>query len=87
MNLKYMKLIKWEDDSTIIPRDSSHFSYFDEFYNVIPLQEQELWEQDWIGLRHLHDHHKLELITIKGDHMDFTPTFVEDLVIPVLMAN
>ena len=43
-NLKYMKLIKWEDDSTIVPWDSAHFAEFDELYNVIPLKEQAKWE-------------------------------------------
>ena len=43
-------LVKNEKDGVVIPRSSAHFGIFDEYYNEIPLQDQDLWKEDWLGL-------------------------------------
>merc|ERR1712228_703220 len=56
-NLENFVLIKWEDDETIIPRESSHF----EFYHlgqdqlILPLRDSPIYQENWIGLRSQED--------------------------------
>ena len=80
-----MRLIKWEDDTTIIPWDSAHFGVFDKLYNVIPLEDQRMYQEDYLGLKELDQTDWLSLITIEGGHMDFNHETLEELVIPLLI--
>jgi Palmitoyl protein thioesterase len=55
-----------------VPRDTAWFSWFDG-KRVIPLQEQEqLWHEDRLGLRHLHKAGRLHFDEVSGDHMQFS---------------
>jgi palmitoyl-protein thioesterase len=84
MALDKIRFVKWESDSVIIPRDSSHMSVFDDLYNVIPLQEQALWKEDWIGLRNMTERGDCDFHTIPGNHMDYDHSTLDEIVIPVL---
>lgn len=37
--------------------------------DVVPLRKQPLYEQDWIGLRHLDEKKRLHLVDCPGEHM------------------
>lgn len=57
--------------AAVVPRDSAWFS----FYNgtaLVPLEEQPLYTEDWIGLKRLHQTGGLVFEEAPGEHMQFT---------------
>lgn len=54
-----------------MPRDSAWFS----FYNgsaLVPLREQPLYREDWLGLKRLDARGALAMESAPGEHMQFT---------------
>ncbi|XP_073824824.1 palmitoyl-protein thioesterase 2 [Musca autumnalis] len=55
-------LIGGPNDGVITPWQSSHFGFFNESLDVIPLNERKIYTSDDIGLKTLADHGKLVII-------------------------
>jgi palmitoyl-protein thioesterase len=70
----------------VVPRDSAWFSFFDG-ERLIPLREQPLYLEDWIGLRSLDEQGRLILDEIPGVHMQFTLQWFTDNVIAKYLAG
>lgn len=44
----------FEDDGIVVPRESSHFGVYDaSVEKVVPLRDQQIYKEDWIGLKAL----------------------------------
>jgi palmitoyl-protein thioesterase len=50
--LKRLVLFRFSDDVTVVPRDSAWFSW-QRGGELVPLQAQPLYTEDWLGLRAL----------------------------------
>ena len=87
MSAEHIRLIKWKDETTIRPRESPQFGIFDEYYNTLPLQKRNLWKEDWIGLRQMSEEGRLTFATIPGDHMNYTHSTLDELVLPLIINN
>ena len=64
-----MRLIMNEEDDILRPRYSAHFTVFDKYYNEVPLQKQDLWKEDWLGLRELYERGDLDFVELPGRHV------------------
>ncbi|WVQ77161.1 hypothetical protein IAR50_006844 [Cryptococcus sp. DSM 104548] len=64
--------ILFEDDHTVSPAQSSHFASYapSNKSEIIPLHDQDLYKDDWIGLRALEEKGGLQLERCPGEHMD-----------------
>ena len=52
---------------------------------LVPLAQQPLWTEDWLGLKQLSEAGKLEFKEIEGEHMQFSlDWFRENIVEPYL---
>ena len=49
------------NDGVVYPSESGKFSFYDEFYNVIPLENTELYKTDALGLKYLNENNKLHI--------------------------
>ena len=87
VDLEKVVAVKWHDDMMIVPRDSSHYAIYDDQYNVIPLEEQDLYKEDWLGLRNLTERGDMTFPIIPGDHMHYDHSTLDELVIPVLKQD
>ncbi len=70
----------------VVPRDSSWFS----FYNgtdLLPLRQQPLYTEDWLGLRELEQSGRLVYADAPGQHMQFTFQWFEEHVINAYLAG
>lgn len=63
-----------------MPRDSSWFSFFNGT-TLVPLRDQPIYKEDWIGLQELDTTGRLEFVEAPGAHMRFSLTWFEDNVI------
>ena len=53
MDLDRILLIKFKEDTMIIPRETAHFEFFDENDKVISLKDSEFYKADFIRVRKL----------------------------------
>lgn len=69
------------------PRESSWFGFWDGD-TVVPLRQQRLYREDWLGLRALDRAGRLVLDTVPGAaHMQFTLEWFEESVIRRYLAE
>lgn len=65
----------------------SHFGYFDENYNIVPLHKRDIYIKDSIGLKTLENQNKLVLLTFPHvRHMEWhlNLTVIKETILPFL---
>ncbi|CAG8641404.1 14482_t:CDS:2, partial [Dentiscutata heterogama] len=85
VTLNKLVLIRFTEDTTLKPGDTAWFSFYDEEGNLVPLREQKLYKEDWIGLRTLDEFGRIVFKDCEGRHMSIElDYFQEEVVIPYL---
>ncbi|MEW5302636.1 MAG: hypothetical protein WDW38_008045 [Sanguina aurantia] len=79
-SLEQLVLFRFADDATVVPRDSAWF-YFHDGKELLTLEEQAIYREDWIGLRTLDESHRLVLAEAPGAHMHFTMDWFEEHIV------
>lgn len=79
-SLERLVLFRFANDGTVVPRDSAWFSVWDG-ETVVPLRQQPLYTEDWLGLRALDERGALLLLEAPGVHMQFTLQWFTENVI------
>jgi len=85
--LKKLVLIGGPDDGVISPWESSQFGTFDEDESVIPMEEQEIYEDDLFGLRSLDEEGKILKLSVPGvEHLQWhrNMSVIDNHIIPYL---
>ena len=85
LNLKKALFIKWENEQTIHPAESSWWGEFDSDYNVIHRNNSLVYKEDLIGIKSLETQGRAKFISIPGVHMEFTYDQIDNIVIPFLL--
>ncbi|XP_061999128.1 uncharacterized protein LOC133716430 [Rosa rugosa] len=85
-SLENLVLIMFEQDTILIPKETSWFGYFpDGAYDpILPAQETELYIEDWIGLKTLDEAGKVKFINVSGNHLAITRSDMKKYVVPYL---
>ena len=86
-NLKRVMFIKWDDENTIKPSESSWWGEYDSNYNVIHRNNTILYQKDLIGIKTLENEGRAKFINIPGGHMHFTYEQIDNIIIPFLLGN
>uniref|UniRef100_A0A7S3KB39 Palmitoyl-protein thioesterase 1 n=1 Tax=Euplotes crassus TaxID=5936 RepID=A0A7S3KB39_EUPCR len=81
--LKHARFVKWEQDTTIIPRESSWWGMYSPDYNIVSRFDTEVYKKDLIGIRTLEEEGRADFISIPGDHMKFSHDQINNIVRPV----
>ncbi|KXZ55785.1 hypothetical protein GPECTOR_2g1335 [Gonium pectorale] len=84
-SLERLVLFRFTDDETVVPRDSAWFSFFDGS-SLVPLRQQPLYTEDWIGLRSLDGAGRLVMDEVAGAHMQFSISWFRDNVVDRYLA-
>ncbi|EDU47984.1 palmitoyl-protein thioesterase 1 precursor [Pyrenophora tritici-repentis] len=70
----------FEDDTTVIPKESGWFAYTNTTSNeVTDLRDRDIYKEDWIGLKKLDQKGGLHFKTTKGGHMDLGDKVLKDV--------
>jgi palmitoyl-protein thioesterase len=79
MNLNKFVMFMFEDDTTVVPKESAHFANVNQTTGeVTPLRKRKIYQEDWIGLKALDEQGKLEFLSVSGAHMQISDeVFVE----------
>jgi len=85
-SLQRLVLYRFAEDTTVVPRDSAWFTFWDG-KEMIPLFDQDLFKEDWIGLKRLHEAGGLLLETAPGEHMQFTGKWFRQEIIAKYLSG
>lgn len=72
---------RFEDDVTVVPRDSAWFAEVTADGALVDLKNQRLYQDDWIGLRALDERGALTLATAPGAHMQISRRWFRESVV------
>ncbi|RMZ77045.1 hypothetical protein DV738_g4624, partial [Chaetothyriales sp. CBS 135597] len=76
--IEHFVMIVFAEDQTVVPRESSWFGEVNvtkdedgsEKRQITQLFDQEIYKQDWIGLKQLHNKNGLHFDKLQGGHME-----------------
>lgn len=78
-SLEKLVLILFREDTTVIPKESSWFGSYAPAGDsapgeptIIPMKQQPLYTEDWIGLRKLDSENRIKFITCEGGHLHYS---------------
>ena len=80
--LNKLVLIGFKKDKMISPKESAEFGIFDDKFNVKYMNQTD--EYELIGLKELYESGKIQIIYLKGEHIDFDYDDVKKYAIPNL---
>ncbi|XVE74097.1 hypothetical protein DITRI_Ditri11bG0171900 [Diplodiscus trichospermus] len=85
-SLQNLVLIMFEDDTVLIPKETSWFGYFPDgtFDSILPAQETKLYKEDWIGLKTLDEAGKVKFINVSGGHLQISESDMKKYIAPYL---
>ncbi|KAF9929370.1 hypothetical protein FBU30_001636 [Linnemannia zychae] len=86
MELNKLVMFLFMNDITVKPKETSWFGFQDEDGNIIELEDQDQYKQDWLGLKTMDLAGKLSFEVMEGEHMQFSlEEFAEKITIPYLL--
>eukprot|EP00049_Salpingoeca_infusionum_P005639 m.94823 g.94823 ORF g.94823 m.94823 type:complete len:309 (+) comp13028_c0_seq1:231-1157(+) len=89
ISLNKLVLIQFLSDTVVIPRASEWFGAFKEGAEseVIPMRQQAIYTEDWIGLKELDEANKIVEMGCPGEHMQFTMEYLTNKVVWPYLNN
>jgi palmitoyl-protein thioesterase len=72
LSLKKAIFVKWIDDTTIIPKESSWWGMYDSNFNIMSRFDTEVYQKDLMGIKTLEEDGRATFETLPGDHMHFS---------------
>ncbi|XP_071820411.1 lysosomal thioesterase PPT2-A-like isoform X2 [Apostichopus japonicus] len=66
IRIKNLVMISGPDDGVITPWQSSHFAFFDEELNIVEMENQMVYKEDYFGLQTLHKRGALQKCIMSG---------------------
>ncbi|KAJ3356303.1 Palmitoyl-protein thioesterase 1 [Entophlyctis luteolus] len=85
--LNRLVLIKFADEATVVPAETSWFGYYDEDLNIVEMVQQQLYIEDWIGIRSLNENGRLDRLVQKGVHVRLVFLCCTELKLVAMQMN
>ena len=88
-NLKLLEkfvMVKFNQDSMVVPPESSHFGYYQpgQDQDVVDMHQLPVYTDNRIGLREMDEQGKLVMLSTDGDHLQITEDFFAEQIVPYL---
>eukprot|EP01024_Parvocaulis_polyphysoides_P020027 TRINITY_DN191_c1_g2_i6.p2 TRINITY_DN191_c1_g2~~TRINITY_DN191_c1_g2_i6.p2 ORF type:complete len:134 (-),score=10.53 TRINITY_DN191_c1_g2_i6:43-444(-) len=77
--LEKFVMVKFENDTMVVPKESAWFGYYNGS-QLLTLQEQEIYKEDWIGLKKLDQENKLVFIQKLGNHLQIGMDWFDEYI-------
>ncbi len=82
--LEKVVMIKFSQDTMIIPKETAWFQFYNQDKKVGELEESEFYKNDFIGVKSLHEQKKIEFVELEGNHLNFGYEDISEYMIPAL---
>jgi len=76
--------LKFDQETTINPPESSWWGEFDRAGNVLSRNQTRTYNEDLIGIKTLEEQGRGVFVTLAGKHVEVTPNDIDEVVIPFL---
>lgn len=83
-SLRRLVLVKYKNDVSLIPNESSWFGYYNNESRLVSMEETELYQSNKLGLRQLNDEGKLIRIESPLEHLQLDKSWFRENIIPIL---
>ncbi len=77
-------LIMFSNDTMIYPKETAWFHELQADGSILPVEQTEFYQKDYIGLRALNEAGKVKFVEFDGDHLQFTYQQIENVIAPFL---
>ena len=86
-SLNKFVMVKFTEDSMVQPRESEWFGFYAPGQDkvVLSLQQTELYQQDWLGLKAMDEQGQLVFLAVDGDHLRFSDQWFSNEIIQVYL--
>jgi len=87
LSLQNFVMVKFMNDTVVIPRESEWFGYYTpgQDVEILPLEQSPLYINDVLGLKKLDESGRLWKLECEGNHLDFTQEyFIDNIITPFL---
>ena len=79
-------LMMFTEDTMVHPKESEWFQQLDASGNLQPLEESDFYKNDTLGLKTLNEAKKVQFVSVKGDHLQFTEDDINNTIVPFLLS-
>ncbi|EGG21366.1 palmitoyl-protein thioesterase 1 [Cavenderia fasciculata] len=86
ITLNEFVLVQFTEDTMVVPRESEWFGFYQlgQAKTVIPMEQTDLYTEDWIGMKYLDGEGRVTQIPCVGDHLQFTDQWFYEYMIPYM---
>ncbi|KAI9323209.1 palmitoyl-protein thioesterase 1 [Dichotomocladium elegans] len=77
--LDLFAMVRFTEDTMVKPSETAWFWTYNADWGLVPLEEQDLYRGDWLGLQKLGA--RLQFLECPGQHMEISNAFLEDQII------
>jgi len=77
-------LIKFSEDTMIIPKETAWFQFYNDKMEVAELKDQEFYKSDFLGVKKLNEEGKISFVELQGNHLQFSDYDIVEYMIPAL---
>lgn len=87
LSLKNFAMVKFYNDTVVQPVESEWFGFYAPGQDqvVLPLEQTDLYIQDWLGLQELENSGRLQKLGCYGNHLQFSDDyFIQNIITPYL---
>jgi len=88
-SLNQFVLVEFSEDTVVVPRESEWFGYYanGNLNEILTMEQTDLYQQDWIGLKTLNTAGRLQFLSIEGNHMQIDLDWFSEYVITPYLNN
>jgi palmitoyl-protein thioesterase len=86
VSLERLVLVQFANDTMIVPKETAWFGFY-QGEKVVPLRQQAMYREDWLGLKLLDTAGRIDFLTAPGEHMQFTLDYFERHILGYLNAT
>lgn len=83
--LEKIILVKFDDDTMIIPKETAWFGFYaSDGETLVRMEDMDFYKNDYIGMKILNEAGKVSFLNFSGDHLQFTYAQIDQYIIPAL---
>jgi len=78
-SLERLVLVQFENDTMVVPKETAWFGFYNgsDTSTVLRLHQQDMYKQDWLGLKLLDLQGRIEFLSAPGEHMQFSMEYFD----------
>jgi len=86
MSLNQFVMVMFTLDTMVQPKESEWFAFYAPGQDriVVPLNESQIYTEDWLGLKEMDQNGQLQFIPCPGNHLQFTQQWFKEYIFPYL---